>query len=105
MSAGGRSIILHADDVVRVDKEVRLLNPLAIGVTLGSLLLDLVVPRPKPRAGYAYESLRSAPAVPRTPWHAPSLEDDGGAPIARGSSVAALIASRQGELSGSEFRP
>ena len=81
MSAGGRSIILHADDVVRVDKEVRLLNPLAIGVTLGSLLLDLVVPRPKPRAGYAYESLRSAPAV------------------------AALIASRQGELSGSEFRP
>ncbi|HEY1522448.1 MAG TPA: hypothetical protein VGF70_05485 [Solirubrobacteraceae bacterium] len=24
-------------------------NPLAIGVTLGGLLLDVVVPRPKPR--------------------------------------------------------
>jgi hypothetical protein len=27
-------------------------NPLAIGVSLGGLLLDLVAPRPKPRAGY-----------------------------------------------------
>ncbi len=26
-------------------------NPLAIGVTLGGLLLDIVAPRPKPRAG------------------------------------------------------
>ena len=26
-------------------------NPLAIGVTLGGLLLDFVAPRPKPRAG------------------------------------------------------
>jgi len=26
-------------------------NPLAIGVTLGGLLLDVVAPRPKPRAG------------------------------------------------------
>ena len=26
-------------------------NPLAIGVTLGGLLLDVVVPRPKPRVG------------------------------------------------------
>lgn len=26
-------------------------NPLAVGVTLGGLLLDIVVPRPKPRVG------------------------------------------------------
>ncbi len=31
-------------------------NPLAIGVTLGGLLLDVVAPRPKPRAGLTYES-------------------------------------------------
>jgi hypothetical protein len=30
-------------------------NPLAIGVTLGGLLLDVVAPRPKPRAGIAHE--------------------------------------------------
>jgi hypothetical protein len=43
-------------------------NPLAIGVTFGGLLLDLIAPRPKPRAGYPHEpSLRSAPADPRTP--------------------------------------
>jgi hypothetical protein len=30
-------------------------NPLAIGVTLGGLLLDVVAPRPKPRAGLTYE--------------------------------------------------
>jgi hypothetical protein len=28
-------------------------NPLAIGVTLGGLLLDTLVPRPKPRAAIA----------------------------------------------------
>jgi hypothetical protein len=28
-----------------------LINPLAIGVTLGGLLLDVVLPRPKPRVG------------------------------------------------------
>ena len=31
-------------------------NPLAIGVTLGGLLLDVVAPRPKPRAGLPPES-------------------------------------------------
>ena len=46
-------------------------NPLAIGVTLGGLLLDVVVPRPKPRAGFALESsLLSTRAVSRTPRHA-----------------------------------
>jgi hypothetical protein len=33
------------------------INPLAIGVTIGGLLLDRVAPRPKPRAGIAEDSL------------------------------------------------
>jgi hypothetical protein len=28
------------------------INPLAIGVTIGGLLLDVLVPRPKPRVGF-----------------------------------------------------
>ena len=45
-------------------------NPLAIGVTLGGLLLDVVVPRPKPRAGFAREPFLLSPrAVSRTPRH------------------------------------
>ena len=36
-----------------------MINPLAIGVTLGGLLLDIVVPRPKPQAGVAREPLPS----------------------------------------------
>jgi hypothetical protein len=44
-------------------------NPLAISVTLGGLLLDVVTPRPKPRAGFAQESsLRSVRVVSRTPF-------------------------------------
>ncbi len=34
-----------------------MINPLAIGVTIGGLLLDIVVPRPKPRVGSASSSL------------------------------------------------
>ena len=41
-----------------------MINPLAIGVTIGGLLLDLVVPRPKPRVGTATSSL---PSVRRRP--------------------------------------
>ena len=51
-------------------KEVdQMLNPLAIGVTVGGLLLDVVAPRPKPRAGLAFDepSLLSPRAAPRTP--------------------------------------
>jgi hypothetical protein len=33
------------------------INPLAIGVTLGGLLLDVLLPRPKPQAGVAQEPL------------------------------------------------
>jgi hypothetical protein len=40
------------------------INPLAIGVTIGGLLLDVVVPRPKPRVGTATSSL---PPVRRRP--------------------------------------
>jgi hypothetical protein len=46
----------------RAIKEVNLPSPLSIGVSLGGLLLDLIVPRPKPRAGYS-------PADSRTPAH------------------------------------
>jgi hypothetical protein len=49
-----------------------MLNPLAIGVTVGGLLLDVVVPRPKPRVGAAAElpllSPRSGSSTPRQPW-------------------------------------
>ena len=37
-----------------------MINPLAIGVTLGGLLLDIVVPRPKPQVGIAHETPRLA---------------------------------------------
>jgi hypothetical protein len=54
-------------------------NPLAIGVTIGGLLLDVVAPRPKPRAGLSEDfSLSSDLAVSRTPWSATSyVEYDG----------------------------
>jgi hypothetical protein len=62
-------------------------NPLAIGVTLGGLLLEIVAPRPKPRAGFAYEpSLLSELAVSRTPRRATMIEGYDGAPVASGSS-------------------
>jgi hypothetical protein len=60
-------------------------NPLAIGVTLGGLLLDVVVPRPKPRAGLPQEpSLLSKRAVPRTPLHEVAVEAYDGHPMASG---------------------
>jgi hypothetical protein len=70
------------------------MNPLAIGVSLGGLFLDLVAPRPKPRAGLAYESLRSAHAVPRTPWQGAGYEGYVGPSVASGSSFAARPTSR-----------
>ena len=77
------------------------MNPLAIGVSVGGLLLDLVVPRPKPRAGLASESLRSSQAVPRTPWPNGGFEGyvgapvaSGSVPVARGSTPVARVASR-----------
>ncbi len=63
-------------------------NPFAIGITLGGLFLDLVVPRPKPRYGYADEpSLLSLRAEARTPHQTPLAEHDG-SPIANGFSSA-----------------
>ena len=58
-------------------------NPLAIGVTLGGLLLDVVVPRPKPRAGCAHESFLLAPhAGSRTPRHEAGHEEYDNPPVA-----------------------
>jgi hypothetical protein len=60
-------------------------NPLAIGVTIGGLLLDVIAPRPKPRAGFPYEfSLLSARAVPRTPREASIVGEYDGTPVASG---------------------
>jgi hypothetical protein len=60
-------------------------NPLAIGVTLGGLLLDVVVPRSKPRAGMAYESsLLSPRADPRTPGTAAIVAEHDRLPVASG---------------------
>ena len=60
-------------------------NPLAIGVTLGGLLLDVVVPRPKPRAGLPLEpSLLSTRAVPRTPRPDSTIEAYDGPPVVSG---------------------
>jgi hypothetical protein len=54
-------------------------------VTIGGLLLDVVAPRPKPRAGMTHEfSLLSAPAVPRTPCGATMLGEHDGTPVASG---------------------
>ena len=39
-----------------------MINPLAVGVTIGGLLLDVVAPRPKPRIGPSPTHL---PAVTR----------------------------------------
>jgi hypothetical protein len=48
----------------------QMLNPLAIGVTLGGLVLDVVVPRPKPRVGTSIEfELLSQTPDRRTPLH------------------------------------
>ena len=66
-------------------------NPLAISVTLGGLLLDILVPRPKPRAGYVQEpSLLSARAVPRTPPDAVGVDEyDGALTVGAGESAGA----------------
>jgi hypothetical protein len=58
-------------------------NPLAIGVTLGGLLLDVLVPRPKPRAGFAREPFLLSPrAVSRTPHHESAHEEYDNPPLA-----------------------
>jgi hypothetical protein len=58
-------------------------NPLAIGVTLGGLLLDVVVPRPKPRTGFLREPLLLSPhAVSRTPHHEAAHEEYDNPPAA-----------------------
>jgi hypothetical protein len=76
----------------KAPKEVNQMpNPLAIGVTLGGLLLDVLVPRPKPRAGCAVEpSLLSTRAVVRTPWETQGDVEYESRPVASGSGVVAV---------------
>ena len=63
-----------------------MLNPLAIGVTVGGLLLDVIVPRPKPRIGVPNEStLLSQTADSRTSWQPTADVGYHGPPVASGS--------------------
>jgi hypothetical protein len=70
-------------------KEVNQLpNPLAISVTLGGLLLDVLIPRPKPRAGCAVElSLLSTRADVRTPWETEAAMEYESRLVASGSGA------------------
>jgi hypothetical protein len=63
-------------------------NPLAIGVNLGGLFLNIVAPRPKPRAGFEHRTSSPVPAVPRTPWRDRGEEQEV-RPIAGGSPAVA----------------
>jgi hypothetical protein len=81
------SRILVSSLVIRKQTEggEQLPNPLAVGVTIGGLLLDIVAPRPKPRAGFSQEpSLLSKRAVSRTPRRDIAVEEYEGPPIASG---------------------
>jgi hypothetical protein len=64
-----------------------MLNPLAIGVTVSGRLLDVVVPRPKPRVGLPVDvsPLSSQPGS-RTLHRPTARVHHHGAPVASGSS-------------------
>jgi hypothetical protein len=68
-------------------KEVNQLpNPLAIGMTIGGLLLDVIAPRPKPPAGPGQEfSLLSWPSDGRTSRSAWPNREHERPPIASGN--------------------
>jgi len=75
------SFALHKGNLLGV-----LLNPLAIGVTLGGQLLDLVAPRPKLRVGNAPESsLLSERLDTRTVLRSSLVDQYVGSPVASGS--------------------
>jgi hypothetical protein len=67
-------------------KEVNeLQGPLAIGVTLGGLLLDVIAPRPKPRTGPAPEPpLTGRRPDPRTPRSTMTVEEHERLPVVSG---------------------
>jgi hypothetical protein len=62
-------------------------NPLAIGVTVGGLFLDVVVPRPKPRIGVPDESsLLSPSSGSRTRQRSRTYAEHDGQLVASGSN-------------------
>jgi hypothetical protein len=79
-------ILCRGDQRIRErERRTKLINPLAIGVTIGGLLLDIIVPRPKPRVGPAPSSLPSAARRPEdTLVHA--REEHERMPVASGAS-------------------
>lgn len=86
--AGGASSILSRrghDDPSSKEVKRQMLNPLAIGVTVGGLLLDVLVPRPKPRVGgFGEPSLLSTPSGSRTPRRSWAEAEHDGPPVASG---------------------
>src|SRR5262245_53701806 len=64
----------------------QVLNPLAIGVTVGGLLLDVVVPRPKPRTGLASDELFSSRHAPIR-GHQPGEVREARPSAGRGSAI------------------
>jgi hypothetical protein len=80
-----RNFVRVADDQANaVAHAFAVPNPLAIGVTLGGLLLDLIAPRPKPR--YGEVPSRAASRTPRR-----EAEQHEGPPVASGSSVPSAV--------------
>lgn len=63
-----------------------MLNPLAIGVTLGGLLLDVLVPRPKPQIGVVEDSLPLSPRYRFEDTFGHLHEQHERPPVASGSS-------------------
>jgi hypothetical protein len=59
-------------------------NPLAIGITLGGLLLDVIAPRPKPRGGFATESFLLTRGRLEDTGRATMIEEHDGEPVASG---------------------
>lgn len=66
----------------------QVLNPLAIGATLGGLLLDVIAPRPKPRLGAPMVDLSSHhhARVEDTAAADGTIEEHDAAPVAGGPS-------------------
>ena len=87
-ATGSLPTAVHTTGTATQEEVIPVLNPLAIGVTLGGRLLDVVAPRPKPRAGLPLgSSLLSERAVTRTrAWPADGSDELLGEPVVSGGA-------------------